>query len=264
MTDEKELRRCSDCRCTMLLEMYFSKNRKGDYFKTCDGCRTKRAKYRKSPEYKDKRKLYDEKRRDNPEVKARVRENSSRHYQENKKEIREKHAIWKAENREKVKELQSAWYQNNKEKVRDRHKEWYDNNKERMYYLTKEWRANNRDRINSSIRDKRATDPYFKILCNLRNRVCKCIRRLDKSARTMDLLGCTVDELKEHLENKFEEGMTFDNYGEWHIDHIKPCVSFDLTDPEEQRTCFNYSNLQPLWARDNLSKGGKIDWVKNK
>lgn len=71
----------------------------------------------------------------------------------------------------------------------------------------------------------------------------------------MELVGCSIDKLKQHLESKFTEGMSWDNYGDWHVDHIKPCASFDLSDPEQQRLCFNYKNLQPLWAADNLSKG---------
>jgi hypothetical protein len=58
--------------------------------------------------------------------------------------------------------------------------------------------------------------------------------------------------------------MSWKNYGKWHIDHIRPCSSFDLSDPQQQRTCFNYSNLQPLWAKDNLNKSNKLDWSKNK
>lgn len=262
MSDKKELRKCSDCRCTMLLETYFSKNRKGEYLKTCDGCRTKRAKYRESPEYKAKRKVYNEKRSDKPEVKEKTKEISARHYQENKEEIRARHKAYNAANKEKVKELSDNWYQENKERHNTKSKEWRDKNKERFAYLKKEWRIKNKDKFNAYVRNKRATDPAFKILSNLRNRVSKFVRGMNKSESTLELLGCTVDELKEHLESKFEESMTFDNYGEWHIDHIKPCASFDLTDPEEQRTCFNWVNLQPLWAKDNMSKGDKLDWVK--
>lgn len=74
----------------------------------------------------------------------------------------------------------------------------------------------------------------------------------------MELLGCTADEYKSHIENLFTEGMSWDNYGEWHIDHKKPCASFDLSDPNQQEECFNYKNTQPLWAADNYKKGAKI------
>jgi len=73
----------------------------------------------------------------------------------------------------------------------------------------------------------------------------------------LDLLGCTVEELRAHLEKQFKRGMSWSNYGRWHIDHIRPCASFDLTDPEQQRICFHYSNLQPLWAEENMRKGAK-------
>lgn len=69
--------------------------------------------------------------------------------------------------------------------------------------------------------------------------------------------GCSVDDLILHIESIFLDGMTWDNHGKWHIDHIKPCCAFDLTDPKQQRDCFHYSNLQPLWAVDNLKKSGK-------
>jgi len=72
------------------------------------------------------------------------------------------------------------------------------------------------------------------------------------------MLGCTINELWIHLEKQFKQGMTRQNHGKWHIDHIIPCVSFDLTKPEEQSKCFHYTNLQPLWASENLAKGSKI------
>lgn len=73
----------------------------------------------------------------------------------------------------------------------------------------------------------------------------------------MFLIGCEIDYLLYHIQEQFNPGMTWDNYGDWHIDHIKPCANFDLSKPEEQRKCFNYTNLQPLWAEENLIKGKK-------
>ncbi len=76
----------------------------------------------------------------------------------------------------------------------------------------------------------------------------------------MKLVGCSLEDLRNHLESYFAEGMSWDNWGYygWHIDHIIPCCSFDLTKPEEQKKCFHYSNLQPLWGEENLRKKGKI------
>lgn len=73
----------------------------------------------------------------------------------------------------------------------------------------------------------------------------------------LELLGCSVEALKSHLEKLFTSGMSWTNYGKWHIDHKRPCDSFDLSDPLQQKVCFHYTNLQPLWAFDNLSKGAK-------
>jgi len=103
-------------------------------------------------------------------------------------------------------------------------------------------------------------DPQFKISKTLRTRINNALVNNTKSKSTIELLGCSIEFLKSYLESKFEPGMDWGNhtkYG-WHIDHIKPCISFDLSKPEEQAKCFHYSNLQPLWAEENLSKGCKI------
>ena len=78
-----------------------------------------------------------------------------------------------------------------------------------------------------------------------------------KNARTMELIGCDIPVLIKHLETKFQGGMSWNNYGKWHVDHIKPVILFDLRDTNQQKKCFHYTNLQPLWAYDNLSKGDK-------
>jgi len=93
---------------------------------------------------------------------------------------------------------------------------------------------------------------------SLRKRLYEAIKNNDKTGHTMELLGCSIDEFKKHLQSKFQEGMSWENYGKWHIDHITPCARFDLSKPEEQKKSFHYTNLQPLWAKDNLSKGAKI------
>ena len=74
-----------------------------------------------------------------------------------------------------------------------------------------------------------------------------------------DLLGCSIQDARRYLEDQFTKGMSWENHGEWHIDHRKPCASFDLTNVEEQRVCFHYTNLQPLWASENLSKQDYFD-----
>lgn len=95
-----------------------------------------------------------------------------------------------------------------------------------------------------------------RLKASLRSRLYAFVKRKNKKS-SFDFIGCSIDELKEHLSSQFTEGMSWENYGEWHIDHIKPCSSFDLSILEEQQKCFHYSNLQPLWALDNLKKGAK-------
>ena len=81
-----------------------------------------------------------------------------------------------------------------------------------------------------------------------------------KNGKSLELIGCSVQQLKEHLQNQFKDGMTWQNHSEkgWHIDHIIPCSAFDLSKEEEQKKCFHYMNLQPLWAWENLQKSDKI------
>ena len=94
----------------------------------------------------------------------------------------------------------------------------------------------------------------MRLLHGLRNRIRNALKGGAKSAHTVELLGNTIEGAKAHLESHFQPGMTWDNYGAWHVDHIKPCAAFDLTDPAQQRACFHFTNLQPLWAVDNLKK----------
>lgn len=111
-------------------------------------------------------------------------------------------------------------------------------------------------------------DIEFRITHSLRTRINKVVKLKDakKCNTTIELTGCTPNFLKGYLEAKFTDGMSWDNYGEWHIDHIKCCASFDLTKDEEQKKCFHYKNLQPLWGADNLEKGSKdpVMWEQSR
>jgi hypothetical protein len=103
-------------------------------------------------------------------------------------------------------------------------------------------------------------DVMYRILNNLSSRATSELKK-KKTSRTLthlELIGCELEELKSHLEKLFEEGMTFENYGKWEVDHFDPVSSFDLTDIDEVKKCFHYKNLQPLWMRDNRVKGSKI------
>ncbi len=113
----------------------------------------------------------------------------------------------------------------------------------------REWEKKNKDN---------KTNYYFSTI--LRRRLLQALKKNQKSGSAVSDLGCSIDELKVHLESKFQEGMSWDNYGKfgWHIDHIIPLSSFDLTDREQFLKACHYTNLQPLWAIDNLRKSDKI------
>ena len=109
---------------------------------------------------------------------------------------------------------------------------------------------------NASINDTHRIN--YKLAKRIRTRVGKFIRH-KKCAPTSTLTGCSWHMLRDWLESKFKRGMTWDNYGKvWHIDHIMPCASFDLTKPDQQRACFHYSNLQPMFAVENIKKSDKM------
>lgn len=113
--------------------------------------------------------------------------------------------------------------------------------------------------INIRINNRYHSDFNFKLSDILRSRLNKAIKNNQKAGSAVADLGCSIEELKIHLESQFQEGMSWGNYGlkGWHIDHIKPLASFDLTKEEELKEACHYTNLQPLWAEDNLSKGAK-------
>jgi len=124
----------------------------------------------------------------------------------------------------------------------------YENKKEEI--LKKQMEYNNK-RYNS--------DPYFRIVSCMRTRISKLLRlkNANKNNKFYNYLGCCKEEFIEYFQSKFKENMSWNNHGKWHIDHIKPCALFNLLDEEEQKKCFHYTNLQPLWASENLSKGCK-------
>ena len=151
-------------------------------------------------------------------------------------------------------------YYKNREHNLLKHKEWHYSNREKRTKQLREYSYSHRDNRNKYLAIKMKQDGQFKIRKNIRDRMRSAMKGKSKSKNTMELLGCTIEELKAHLEKQFTHGMNWDNYGKkgWHIDHILPCASFDLTDPEQQRKCFHYANLQPLWATDNYKKKDKI------
>jgi hypothetical protein len=149
-------------------------------------------------------------------------------------------------NKERIKKYKHDYYQKNKNRLRKVHKKYI-----------KIYRTNNSDKINLQKANKRKFDTNYRIRCYLASRIWKALKGISKSKSTLKLLGCSIEKLKQHLEFQFQVGMNWSNYGKWHIDHIRPCAKFDLSKASEQRKCFHYTNLQPLWAKENISKGAK-------
>lgn len=117
-----------------------------------------------------------------------------------------------------------------------------------------------KEKINARKRDKYKTDINYRIKCLLRSRFIDALKSqyVVKRSSVIGLIGCSIEYLRSYLEAKFVIGMSWNNHGEWEIDHIIPCARFDLTDPTEQRRCFHYTNLQPLWAHENSAKRCRI------
>ena len=133
--------------------------------------------------------------------------------------------------------------------------EWERKNIKIRHHVKKAYLKN--IKINSRIKKTYAKNIDCRITCNLWNRIRSTLITNYETEPISRLLNCSVKHFKEHLKKQFTKGMSFENYGKWHIDHITPCRLFDLSDPQERKECFHYSNLQPLWAKDNLKKGGK-------
>lgn len=157
-------------------------------------------------------------------------------------------------------ELMRRWYATNKDACNKRRRERYPVYKDKILADDKKWRASHKNHIRIYMKNwhrQFANDPDYKLKRNLRSRLTHILRGGLKEAKTFALLGCSLEHFKNYLLAQFQDGMTWSNYGinGWVIDHIRPCASFDLTDPEQQKRCFHFSNLQPLWAKDNLRKG---------
>lgn len=158
---------------------------------------------------------------------------------------------WKERHPEQTRELSrksaSEFFKRHPERVRANSRRHYAKNRQAKIKYQ-----------NAYIQARIKKDPEFKLTVYCRSRLKTALKGNIKSGRTIELLGCSISELKIHLESLFKAGMSWDNYGSWHIDHKRPCASFDLSDATQQRICFHYSNLQPLWAADNLSKSDKF------
>ena len=153
----------------------------------------------------------------------------------------------------------------NFERDKELKKNWIIRNKEKDLLSKRRYADANRENIAKWKKDYRKDYEFNKLKTDIQHRLRNRIRaRLHasyiKTGSTVEFLGCSLEEFKLHIESKFEPDMTWDNWSRtgWHIDHIKPLSSFNLEDIEQLKEACNYSNLQPLWAEDNLKKSSKV------
>lgn len=194
--------------------------------------------------------------------KNKIKESKKLKYIKNKKKLLEEKKRYYIKNREIVLEKAKEYRIKNKNKIKEDKKQYYIKNKEKISKWGKKYRSKNKKIILKKKNNIYKININFKFRHKITSRIRRALikRKTIKSKKTLELLGCSWNKARKHLESQFKEEMTWENYGKygWHIDHIIPCASFDLTDPEQQKKCFNYKNLQPLWWQENLSKGSKI------
>lgn len=173
---------------------------------------------------------------------------------ENYKIILNKINLWRRNNPEWSRARNKRYKEKYPDKVKENKRKWREKNKDKI----KQYRENYKARKREKRKERQSTDPVYVTTNNIRCRLAKYLKKLDitKRNKTFDIVGCTPQELKEHLEKQFKDGMTWENRNEWHIDHIIPLCS--ATNEEELYKLCHYTNLQPLWATENIKKGGKI------
>lgn len=169
---------------------------------------------------------------------------------------------WRQNNTTRYKEIHNRWKNKNIDYIRKSKLKSYYNNHEKSKERARKYKRNNQEKLKTQNRiyanNKYHNDLNYRLVRLLRGRITKAIKRNSKYSTSLKLLGCSIEELKFHLEKQFTKGMSWENYGKWHIDHIKPCASFNLSLEAEQKICFHFTNLQPLWAKDNIRKSNKI------
>lgn len=152
-----------------------------------------------------------------------------------------------------------------KKRKSENHKKWAEQNKEHLSKYIKEYRENNVDKIRQIKRDyernRKARDPIYKLISNFRTAIYTVLKEsnVDKYGHYFDILQYTPEQLIRHLELQFKDTMSWDNYGEWHVDHKLPITHFNISEmgDEEFMRCWSLDNLQPMWGIENIRKSNK-------
>lgn len=158
------------------------------------------------------------------------------------------------------------WKEKNKDKYDEYRKKYYNLNKEQYCLYLKNYNLNNKEILNKKRvqyrNNRRKNDSIFKFGGNIRSLIGSSFKRgnnnFKKNSKTESILGCTIKEFRLYIEKQFVEGMSFDNHGKWHLDHIIPIAS--ATTEEEIIKLNHYTNFQPLWAEENIRKGNRLDY----
>ena len=264
---------CSKCKTEKPYEQFHKDKRRKDGIQSkCKECvREYDKKYRQENKEKLKERLKN-RRKENKEKfreweknkynkhKNKILEKSKKYREEHKEAISERGKKYYEENKEVIIERVHKYNQENREKISEKNKKYYEENKEKINEKNKKYREENRESLNEwkneYIKNRRKTDEGYRIVSCLRTRLRSALKGKTKSAPTMELIGVpSIEFLRDYLEGTKVEGK---DYTDAHVDHIRPCASFDLTDPEQQRECFHYTNLQLLPALENISKGAKL------
>jgi hypothetical protein len=187
-------------------------------------------------------------------------------------------------NRERFRLDQKIRRANNAEAHRQSVRDWRKKNPDRWRAQGRKYSAKHRDRLRvegriksrlkrqqnpeyfkgilKAYRERNRTNVSYQLLRILRNRFRNALRGKLKAEKTSELIGCSIENLRIHLESQFESGMSWDNHGngdgEWNVDHVVPCALFDMSSPDHQRRCFHFSNLQPMWHIENIKKGKRF------
>ena len=194
------------------------------------------------------------------------------YYEENKESILVRSKNYRENNKEKILAQKKAYRDRHKNTIRAQQRVHYKKNKTKVCERNLRWRKANKDKVRIYInkyRKKRYhNDPLFRLETILRTRLKTFLKQNNcrKGGRSFEIFGATPEQIKSHIESKFKDDMTWENHGEWHIDHIIPldyyAKNFDLNNLEVQKKAFNYKNLQPLWAFENLSKSNKCETLE--
>jgi hypothetical protein len=198
--------------------------------------------------------------------KEQITEYNKKYWEKTKKEQKEKNKKWRENNQVRMKQLNKLWLEQNKEHKKQKDAQYRKKNWEKKKIKNAEWQRKNYAKM--KIDPKRRIElVQHKLKSNTSRRIREMLGQ-NKSEKCMDYVSCSIDKFRILLETKFQDGMSWNNYGEnidggktraWHIDHKLPCSAFDLSNEIHKKACFHHKNLQPLWWNDNIRKHASFD-----